>query len=560
MKTRNLLPIFILLCVTWINAAEVISIDLMWSNDMHGGIDRYEATFMNPEFPPMLGGGAVAATYIDRVRSLSDAKNRANLLVDVGDFYQGHPVGTVSRGKAVIEYMNRVGYDLTVIGNHEYDHGEESLLQAYALADFPVLSCNVLREETGQIVEYAKPYIILERAGLRLGIVGLTTTDTELMSFPDHIKGLEFRSEKEALLEWVPKVREQGVDLVIVVGHLGLPYNPEPAYQRRYESDREQKERVWGYDAQELAHEVPGIDVLVGGHMHKGFREPWFDPMTHTMVVQGYAYGSNIGHIILEVDPETRTLAGYRYPAKDGILVTLFEDEFHPDEEVGPFIEAETAEAEKGMDEVIGTAAVHLVRSGGAQSRIGNLICEAMLERSGANFSFLNLGGVRGEIAKGPITYRDVFNVMPFDNQLVLARVSGAFLKRIIEKRVENDRHGLIVAGVKVVFSKERPNFDRVTSLTIGGEPWDPEKEYTIATTDFLLQGNAGLTLLTTIEEDRITRFENSMRDEIVEYIRQNTPVSTELDDRWVRDDSAEPTPAMREALKKLEQMESSRR
>ncbi|MDD2424218.1 MAG: multifunctional 2',3'-cyclic-nucleotide 2'-phosphodiesterase/5'-nucleotidase/3'-nucleotidase, partial [Candidatus Cloacimonetes bacterium] len=90
--------------------AEDLRLDIIWSNDVHGGIDRSEATFMNPEFPPQLGGGASAASLIKQVRSFR-SPTRETLLLDAGDFFQGRPVGTVTQGRAVIEYMNAVGYD-----------------------------------------------------------------------------------------------------------------------------------------------------------------------------------------------------------------------------------------------------------------------------------------------------------------------------------------------------------------------------------------------------------------------------------------------------------------
>ncbi|HNX38191.1 MAG TPA: multifunctional 2',3'-cyclic-nucleotide 2'-phosphodiesterase/5'-nucleotidase/3'-nucleotidase, partial [Candidatus Cloacimonadota bacterium] len=107
---RYLLLLLLCLGLLSLLSAEDILLDIMWSNDMHGGIDRAKATFMNPEFPPQLGGGGSAATLIKRVRSLSD-KNRDNLLFDIGDFFQGRPVGTVTKGVAVMDYMNSIGYD-----------------------------------------------------------------------------------------------------------------------------------------------------------------------------------------------------------------------------------------------------------------------------------------------------------------------------------------------------------------------------------------------------------------------------------------------------------------
>jgi 5'-nucleotidase / UDP-sugar diphosphatase len=552
MKLKNKILLLLIAMSLSLLAAENLKLDIVFSNDVHGGIDRTAATFMNPQFPPMLGGGGVAATLIKHVRSLGDGRNRDNLLLDAGDFFQGHPIGTVTLGKAIIEYMNDVRYDAMTPGNHDYDSGEEALEEALALANFPVISANIIDRATGDFPHYLSPYIILDKMGVKIAIIGFTTSDTKKMSFPDNIKGIDFLDEKEALEKYVPIVREQeGADIVIVLGHAGLPYDPEEAYKSRYDNSGKPlaatRYASWGFDAQELAHEVEGIDLIIGGHMHRGFALPWIDPITHTMVIQGYAYGSNLGWLTLLIDPETKTLSGYETPAiREGLLITLFEDEFVPDEAITKKIAEQQAIAEKGMDEVVGTAGVYLSRINvDAQSLMGNTITDAMRAEVNADFAFMNLGGVRSDIKSGPVTYRNIFDVMPFDNQIVSFTCTGEFLRRIIETRVEGGRHGLVVSGVNVVYSKKRPNFDRVTTLRIGGEPWDPNKIYTCTTTDFLMQGNAGLTLLTQVPEENITYHMINLRDGIVNYFRKNSPVKTKIDDRWKRDDNAQPSAEM---------------
>jgi 2',3'-cyclic-nucleotide 2'-phosphodiesterase (5'-nucleotidase family) len=546
-----LLVISALLFLTGTAFAEDLRLDIMWSNDVHGGIDRAQATFMNPEFPPQLGGGGSAATLIKQVRAMG-GKDRASLLVDAGDFFQGRPVGTVTKGKAVMEYMNAIGYEAMTIGNHEYDIMENELIQTLKMARFPILSCNVLDKRTNQIPSYAQPYTIVNKLGLRIGIVGFTTTDTEKMSFPEHIKNVIFLSEKEAVAKYVKILREEEkVDIVIVLGHAGLPYDIVPGYLSRYDAKgnplSEERYAVWGYDAQEIAREVEGIDLFIGGHMHKGVAQPWIDPVTHTMVIQGYAYGSNLGWITLKIDPVTHTVSGYESPAiREGSMITLFEDQFIPDEEVGPMIQKQVDVAEKGMDEIIGSAGVYLSRTNvDAQSLMGNTIVDAMRYEVNADFSFMNLGGVRADIKSGPVTYRNVFDVMPFDNMVVSFKCSGEFLRKVIETRIEGGRHGMIVSGGKVVYSKKRKNFERVTSLEIAGKPWDPKKIYTVATTDFLMQGNAGLTLLTQVPESDITYHQVNLRDAIVNYFKKNSPIRTKIDDRWERNDNAQPTREM---------------
>lgn len=548
---KRYILLLVLIFALSIAIAEDLRLDIMWSNDVHGGIDRSQATFMNPEFPPQLGGGASAATLIKHIRSWHSPK-RQSILVDAGDFFQGRPVGTVTNGVAVIEYMNMVGYDALTIGNHEFDILQDELVGTLELANFPILTCNVIDTRTGQIPWYAFPYTIVHRMGLRIGILGFTTTDTEKMSFPENVRNIEFLNEKESVTKYVKILREEEkVDLVIVVGHAGLPYNIESTYLSRYDAQGNPRHATrvanWGYDAQEIAREVEGIDLFIGGHMHRGIPKPWIDPVTHTMVIQGFAYGSNMGLITLTIDPQTKTVTGYELPAiREGAMLTLFEDQFFPDPEARELIEAYVSVAEEGMDEVVGFAKSHLSRTNvDAQSPMGNTIVEAMKYTVNADFAFLNLGGVRAEIKSGPVTYRDIFDVMPFDNMVTSFKCDGRTLRRIIETRVEGSRAGLIVAGVKVVYSRKRPNFDRVTTLMVGGEPWDPDKIYTVATTDFLMQGNAGLTMLLSIPPEDITNHNVNLRDAIVRYFRDKSPVDTRIDDRWKRDDDAKQAPWM---------------
>lgn len=539
----------VLLLALSLAMAEDLRLDIMWSNDVHGGIDRSQATFMNPEFPPQLGGGAAAATLIKHIRSFQ-SPTRQSLLLDAGDFFQGRPVGTVTNGVSVIEYMNMVGYDALTIGNHEFDILQDELEPTLELANFPILTCNVIDTETGEIPWYAFPYTIVNRMGLRIGILGFTTTDTKQMSFPENIRNIEFLDEKESVTKYVKILREEEkVDLVIVLGHAGLPYENVETYLSRYDEKGNpryaERRGHWGYDAQEIAREVDGIDLFIGGHIHKGWPEPWIDPVTHTMVITGYAYGSNLGMLTLTIDPETKTLTGYELPAiREGAMITLFEDQFIPDPDARDLIEGYVSIAEEGMDEVVGYAKSHLSRTNvDAQSPMGNTIVDAMKYMVNADFSFLNLGGVRAEIKSGPVSYRNIFEVMPFDNMLISFKCDGRTLRRIIETRVEGSRAGLIVSGVNVVYSRQRPNFDRVTTLLIGGEPWDPDKIYTVATTDFLMQGNAGLTMLMNTPAEDITNHNINLRDAIVKYFKDMSPVDTKIDDRWERNDNSKQAP-----------------
>ena len=144
------------------------------------------------------------------------------------------------------------------------------------------------------------------------------------------------------------------------------------------------EERKWGPSAMEISHNVPGIDLFVGGHIHKGFDQAWEEPTNHTLHFQTYGRGSGVGHVDLFIDPETKTLAGYDLPSYRGALITLFEDEWWPDAETAGMIEERVAEAEAGMDRIIGQTDVDLTRGGEGETRMGNLVCDAAREEVSA--------------------------------------------------------------------------------------------------------------------------------------------------------------------------------
>jgi len=538
----------------------LVRISVIFTNDIHGGIDPTGATFMNPEFPPPLGGAPSAVTYIERVRERAREEGGHVLVIDQGDIFQGTPVGNYRNGEPVIEYFNHVSIDLWTIGNHDFDEGVENLWHLVEMSEMPVLSANLQWEDGGEI-DMIEPYLIKEFDGVKVAIIGLTTTDTPQMAFPEHVKGVRFQPSIPTAERYVQEVREKGADIVFVSGHMGLPYDPEVGYEQMLEEEEERGEVVrepleegkWGANAMDISHAVPGIDVFFGGHIHKGFDKPWEEPSTHTLHFQTYGRGSGVGHVDILIDPETKTLAGYELPSVRGGLVTLFEDEHWPNEETSEMISSLVDEAEQGMDRVIGFAEVNLTRGGDGETRMGNLVCDAMREETDADFAFTNLGGIRDEIPAGPITPRQVHRVLPFGNSLIVYEIDGRLLKEIVEYRVSEDHHGVYMSGATIVYNKTRSDYDRITKFEVGGEQWRPDAIYRVTTSDFLAAGNAGLYMLPGIPDDQTMRTSTTIKDAVVHYIERHSPVETELDGRWMRDDASEMDPALAEAMEGME-------
>lgn len=513
---------------------DYLKIVTIFTNDIHGGIDRSEASFINPDFPPMLGGGAVAGRYILEKRQEAEKNGWGFLLLDAGDIYQGTPLGTLSEGTAVIEYMNTVGYDVLTVGNHDFDNGWKNLKKLSEMAHFPFLSANLYRKSTGALAEFVKPYIIKEFQGIKIGIIGVTLTATPSMSFPEHIEDLDFRTEIEGIKRYLPEVKARGANTIIVLTHAWLAYNPEEGYKdltaKLINGDISTD---YGSSAQAIAHLVPGIDIMFTGHLHKGFYKPWEDPLNHTLIFQNYANGSNLGHVNFYLHRQTGTLAGYDFETDDGTIFTLFEDDFLPDTSIGNLIDHWVKKAEEGFDVVIGSATGPVTRSSEGESPMGNLLTDAMLASTQADIAFSNYGGVRADLPAGPLTPRHVFTVMPFGNRLVVMKVTGGFLRELVEDRVSGTSRGMLVGGAQIVIDRNKPDGSRVIKFTIAGKPIDENREYTLTVSDYLAEGNSGYDRLTTIPPDRINYSGILLRQTIIDYIKQNSPIIPKTDGRW---------------------------
>ncbi len=531
----------------------LMRVHLLWTNDVHGHIGPEAAKFMNPDFPPPLGGGASAAAYIKEVRARAEADGEQVLLVDVGDMFQGTPIGNKTKGMAVIEYFNSIGYAFTVPGNHDFDMGRENTERLARASKFPWLCANLVESSTGKLVDWVQPTKMIDLGGIKLGVIGIITPGTKSMSFPKNIAGLEFLDMAPTVEKYRDELKAQGADLVMLAIHEGLPFDPVQGWNNLVaDQDESSREQQGSYGSNysrgamnlmELANAVKGIDVAVGGHTHRGYREPWIDPQTHTMCFESFGNGSSLGHAVLLVDRQTRALVGYEPADAQGTLITLFEDEIWPDQATADVIRPHHEAAEAEMGKVIGSSSTPLGRGGPGASPVANLVTDAMRERFGADLAVQNAGGLRADLPGGDLTTREVFSILPFGNELDVVTIDGRMVRRLIESRVAGRSGGIMLSGVRVVIDPTRPDWDRVVELEIGGQPWDPDREYDMVITDFLMAGNSGLGFLAQVPASKITPTGVTQAEALEQYIARHSPLKVRLDDRWVEKPGAPQAP-----------------
>ncbi|RJP78807.1 MAG: hypothetical protein C4524_06055 [Candidatus Zixiibacteriota bacterium] len=530
MVKSSLATCLLLLCA-FAAAADDAAITVVFSNDVHGGIDRTAARFMNDEFPPPLGGGASAAELIQRLRRQAHAQGDGFLLLDAGDIFSGTLIGSQTAGQAVVEYMNAVGYDAMTVGNHEFDQGLAPLLALAAQARFPLLSAN-LKDSLGQPASFVRPYVIVETGGLRVALVGLTPYSTPSASSTDHVAGLRFEDEAAGAREAIAAARAEGAQCVIGLVHMGLPYSWEEGYRRLLEREAEGFPGAGVPNAMELARRVPGFDVLFCGHIHVGYREPWVDPVTHVPCFQTYGRGTGLGAVKLKFDARTGKLKGWDNFADEGTLVTLFTEEFTPDPAVDRMIRdrAEALAAQYGQ--ALAYSPVTVSRSGETESPLGNLVTDAWRVDLEADLALTNTGGLRDDLPPGDISLQEVFNVLPFGNSLVLMLVRGDFFRDLLEHKISAERLGFALSGARLTIDLSRPEGQRITEITIGGEPLEPDRIYKLVTTEYLREGNSRFDALADVPDGQVSYTGVLERDAVARHLTRLKEITPGVDGR----------------------------
>lgn len=390
------------------------------------------------------------------------------LLLDAGDWYQGTPEGNVPRGRLVVDVYNALGLTAAVVGNHEYDYGEANLKELIERATFPVLGANIVVAPGGQVRPYVEPFRIVEAGGIRFGVLGLLTPETLQILLQRHRSGLVFDDPVTTCRRWLPELERRGVECVVVLTHLGL------------EADLR------------LASQVPGIDLIVGGHSHTPLHTARVEPTHGTTIVQAGSRGAYLGRVEVH-----RVTDGFRFEPE---LVPMQKAEPRPGSAIPQILASYHDQIEGEMGERLGRAEREMAlpdrsRRGPAPvTTLGYWLGSVMADVTGAPIALHNVGGIRDTLAAGDITRRDLFRISPFGNHIVRVRLKGTIVHDILEASVSGEsRSRLEPYGVRVRWERvdDRP---RVAEIWVGDERLDEDRDYWVATNNFVAEGGDGWT------------------------------------------------------------------
>ncbi len=435
-----------------------VEFKVMHVNDIHGRVEAGKYDGM---------GLTRVSTIVKNAR-----KEDSNvLLLDAGDTIHGTVFAALTEGEAVFRIMNEMGYDAMTTGNHDYNYGLDKIEKLQNSINFPIVVSNVSYKDTGDQV--FKPYTIKTLPnGVRVGIFGLATTETAYKTNPVNVEAVTFDNPIEAAKDSVKALRNQGVNYIIGLSHLGVDEDSV-------------------FTSIKLANEVEGIDLIVDGHSHTTLEEGlWVED---TLIVQSGFYDKNLGEVTVKLGKDGTKVEIAKLYTKEYAMENVEEDVV-----IKAIIEEVNKENEKITSVVVGDTDVVLdgeradVRIG--ETNLGNMITESMLKVTKADGAITNGGGIRASIQKGVITRGDVIRVLPFGNYVVVKEITGKDLKDALENGIQSypEARGAFphVAGFRFKFDPAREVGDKVYDIVFNnGEKLELDKVYHIATNDFMAVG-----------------------------------------------------------------------
>ncbi|MDD3363719.1 MAG: 5'-nucleotidase C-terminal domain-containing protein [Syntrophomonas sp.] len=476
---------------------ELVSLDILTVNDFHGALTEDDK---NP-------GAAKLGKWLKDEKATNP---EGTLLLSAGDMSQGSIDSNLLYGKTVIKAMNEIGFDAMAVGNHEFDWGLDCLRDQASWAEFPILTANITDKKTGHNLEGTKPWIIVERKGVKIGIIGVTTIEAVDKVSPKVISACKIDEPAETVNRLVPELKQQGAQAIIVLGHLGGYLDDD-------------KTTITG-EVTELANAITGVDVLVTGHTHQKMA----DYINGIAVVQAYYNARTVGHIALKYSPQAKTVVSVIPSVIDLPTPGLTEDA-----RVKAIINDGQKEIGPVKNEIIGKTLGDLSHQRDKVSVLGQWVTDIMRQETNADIAFQNGGGLRTSIPAGEVTVGKLWEVIPFDNTLFLLDMKGSQILKVLQHGINNPKYqSLQYSGIKVEYDPLLPPDKRIVEVTLpDGSALNAEKTYRVVTNDFMAEGGDGYAMFK--EGSSVIDTHRLVREVLIEAIKKIKTIDFKGDNRY---------------------------
>lgn len=434
-------------------------VTILHTNDLHGHYLPERADWLPGE--PEIGG---FVRLEQELRALRLERGRENtLLLDGGDILTGTPLTALqeegARGTPMLRFMEALGYDAWVVGNHEFDRGLENLKVLAGKSTFVTLSAN-LRDKDGKapLLPNQSFSHVFTVNGVRVGVIGATTDALKSLVSPADWARMAPLPVAAAVAEEVRRL-DPDTDLLVALTHVGL--------------DADKK----------LAASVPGLDLIVGGHSHTPMKEA--ARVGDTWIVQAGSYNRQLG--VVELDVANDTIAAFRYELRDLTPDTAVGE---PDKSVAALAAHYKENIDTVYGEVLGRAPAKLGKDYHHESPLGRWITDALRVAAKSDLAFYNGGGLRAEIQAGEVTRRQLFECFPFENPVYTFPVTGEQLVALLLRNAAADaaesRAYLSVSGAAWTW-RLNAGAPELVAVSVGGQPVDLARTYTAAASSYVV-------------------------------------------------------------------------
>jgi 2',3'-cyclic-nucleotide 2'-phosphodiesterase (5'-nucleotidase family) len=471
-------------------AGDSLHVRVLAIHDFHGALNS--TTYPGSDRP--VGGAATVKAVMD---TLEAACRCPTVRLDGGDQMQGTLESNLTHGASVVVALNHMGLDAAAVGNHELDWGVDTLLVRQREARYAWLAANVFGVSGGTRPGWAKPFAIVDRAGVRFGVLGYATVSTPRTLRPDVTAPYEFRAGYAGIRDALDQVWRERPDFVVIVAHAAGDCDGPSC----------------SGEMVELAAELPpgSVHLIVGGHDH----EPGQAVVNSIPIVRAGSNGRGIG----VVDLHRRSDGSHEFRVH---RQSVYADGIPPDSAMtrilAPYLR--TAAALGGVR--VTTLAEPLSASPAGDRRHGTLIAESIRLTGEADFGLHNPGGVRIDLPGGDISYAQLHRVMPFGNAVVRLTITGQQLRELAERTGPRYYHANVV--IEYPTDPDAPSFGRASLTFPDGTPVLEDRAYTLATNDFLADGGDGLSMLSALPREAIGV---TVLDAVVHHLRTlPTPVA----------------------------------
>jgi 2',3'-cyclic-nucleotide 2'-phosphodiesterase (5'-nucleotidase family) len=367
--------------------------------------------------------------------------------------------------------FNQLGLAAAALGNHEFDWGQDTLRARMRQARYAILGANV-RDTLGRPVSWIRSDTLIVRAGVKIGVIGLSTRQTATSTRASNVIGLRFVEPAPIVDSLTKRLRANGADVVVVVAHAG-------AF-----CDRTGQSGCAGEIVDLAQHLTQHVDAIVSGHTHSLVNAI----VNGIPIVQGRSQGQAIDIVDLPLDaPEATPVHEVRDVLPDSLAA---------DPAIQAIVAQATAVVAPRVNRPVARIAAYMKKAAsGAEEQValGNLIADAMRVEGKGDIGIMNNGGIRAPLRGGTATYGDLFEIQPFGNILYRVTVGGHDLRAYFENLVGRRRPIVHVSGAVIEYDTTRATGSRLLSVSVGGRPLDETHDYTVVVNDFEYTGGSGL-------------------------------------------------------------------